>query len=64
MGHYNKLDVCYGPLWRISLFAMGHCSGFGYALWATAQNEALQQKSVLISVLWVIALDLVMRYGP
>jgi hypothetical protein len=51
MGHYGEfgfalwataadLDIRYGPLWR----------GFGYPLWATVQNEALQ--------------DLVMRNGP
>jgi hypothetical protein len=45
---------------------MGHCGGFGYALWATAENEndAVQYKFVLIPALWVIAQDLVMHYGP
>jgi hypothetical protein len=43
---------------------MGHFGGFGYALWAAVGNEALQSKSVLISALWAIAQDLVMRYGP
>ncbi len=57
-----NLVVRYGPLWRIWLYAMGHCGGFGYALWATARNEAVQYKSVVISALWAIAQDLVMRY--
>ena len=35
------LAMRYGPLRRIWLTAMGHCSGFGYALWATAGNEAV-----------------------
>jgi hypothetical protein len=34
--------VYYGPLRRIWFYAMGHCGGFGYALWATARNEAVQ----------------------
>jgi hypothetical protein len=57
------LAMRYGPLRRIWLYAMGHCGGFGYALWATAGNEAIQLKYVLISALWAIAQDLVMRYG-
>ncbi len=28
----------YGPLRRTWLTAMGHCGGFGYALWATAAD--------------------------
>jgi uncharacterized membrane protein YpjA len=58
-----NLVVCYGPLRWIWLYAMGHCSGFGYALWATTRNEAVQYNSVVISALWAIAQDLVMRYG-
>jgi hypothetical protein len=46
-----NLVMCYETLQRILLYAMGHCCGFGYALWATARNEAVKQKSVLISVL-------------
>jgi hypothetical protein len=75
MGHCGKfcsmlwdsmvnLVVCYGPLQRIWLYAMGNCGGFAYALWATGQNEVIQYKSVLISALWDIAQDMVMRYGP
>jgi hypothetical protein len=26
---------------QIWLYALGHCVGFGYALWATARNEAI-----------------------
>jgi hypothetical protein len=37
-----NLVVRYGPLWRIWFYAMGHCVGFGYALWANAWNEAIQ----------------------
>jgi hypothetical protein len=47
-----NLVVRYGPLRR-----------FGYALWATARNEAVQYKSEVISALWAIAQDLVMHYG-
>ncbi len=36
------LAMRYGPLQQIWLYAMGHCGGFGYALWATARNEAVQ----------------------
>jgi hypothetical protein len=56
-----NLFVRNGPLRRIWLYAMGHCGGFGYKLWATARNEAVP---VLISSLWAIAQDFVMRYGP
>ncbi len=42
MGHYGELVARCGPLWWIWLYAMGHCGGFGYALWATARNEAVQ----------------------
>ncbi len=59
-----NLVVRYGPLRRIWLYAMGHCSGFGYELWAIAQNKAVQYKSIVISVLWARAQDLVIRYGP
>jgi hypothetical protein len=58
-----NLVVRYGPLRRIWLYAMGHCGRFGYALWATARNEAVQYKSIVISALWAIVQDLVMRYG-
>ncbi len=34
----SKVFPCYGPLRRISLSAMGHCGGFGYALWATTAD--------------------------
>jgi hypothetical protein len=37
-----SLVVCYGPLLWIWLKAMGQCGRFGYALWAIAQNEAIQ----------------------
>ncbi len=74
MGHCGKffyalwaimvnLVVRYGPLRWIWLYAMGHCGGFGHALWATAWNEAAQYKYVVISALWAIAQDLVMRCG-
>jgi hypothetical protein len=48
---------------------MGHCSDFGYivvifVMPANPQNEAEQQKSVMIPTLWAIAQDLVMYYGP
>jgi hypothetical protein len=46
-----NLVVCYGPLRWIYLCAMGHCGGFGYGLWATARNKAVQYKSVVISAL-------------
>jgi hypothetical protein len=59
-----NLVARYGLLRRIWLYAMGHCGRFGYALWATARNEAVQYKSAVISALWAIAQDLVMRYGP
>jgi hypothetical protein len=59
-----NLVVRYGPLRRIWLCAMGRCSGFGYGLWATARNKAVGYKSVVISALWAIAPDLVIRYGP
>ncbi len=42
----------------------GRCGKFSYALWATAQNEVVQYKSVKISVLWVIMQDLIIPYGP
>ncbi len=56
--------ACYGLLRQIFLCAMGHCGGFDYGLWASARNKAIQYKSVVISVLWAIAQDLVIRYGP
>jgi hypothetical protein len=59
-----NLVVRYGPLWQIWLCAMGHCGGFGYGLGATARNKAVQYKSVVISALWAIAQDLVIRYWP
>jgi hypothetical protein len=37
-----NLVVRNGPLWRIWLYAMDHYGGFGYVLWATARNEAVQ----------------------
>jgi hypothetical protein len=36
MGHCGEFVMRYGPLQQICLFAMGHCSGFGSLLWATA----------------------------
>jgi hypothetical protein len=53
MGHFIKifyalwatmanLVVRNGPLRQIWLNAMGHCGGFGYTLWATTRNEAVQ----------------------
>jgi hypothetical protein len=71
-----NLVLCYGPLQQIWLCAMGHCGELGNALWATAadllykrygatvRNEAVQYKSVTIPVLWAIAQDLVVPYGP
>jgi hypothetical protein len=37
-----NLVLRYGPLRQIWFYAMGHCDGFGYALLATARNEAVQ----------------------
>ncbi len=42
---------------------MGQCGGFGYALWATARNEAVHSRSVLISALWAIAQDWICAMG-
>jgi hypothetical protein len=64
MGHYGEFGcalwstvadfvIRYGPLKRID-----------YALWATAWNEAIKKKSILIFALRAIAQDLVMSYGP
>ncbi len=36
---------------------MGNCGGFGYALWATAWNEAVQKKPMTNSTLWATAQD-------
>jgi hypothetical protein len=64
MGHYGKFGCALLPLRRIFFYAKGHCGGFGYALWATARNKAVQSKSLLISALWAIAQDLFICYGP
>jgi hypothetical protein len=36
-----NLMMRYGPVQQIWLCTMGHCSGCGYALEASARNEAL-----------------------
>jgi hypothetical protein len=59
-----NLVMRYGPLQQIWLRARDCCGRFGYMLWATAQNEAVQYKSAMISALWAIVQDLVMCYGP
>jgi hypothetical protein len=47
---------------------MNHCSEFGYELWASAQNDAIQYRPVMISSLWAIVQevqdlqDLLMRW--
>jgi hypothetical protein len=58
--------MLYGPLQQIWLFFMGHCSEFGYTvwaaaldlcskLWATKQNEAVQKIYLTILELWAKA---------
>jgi hypothetical protein len=75
MGYYGEFDYAlwatvanlvmrYRPLRKILLCALGHCSQNGYALWAIAGNEAVQQKSVTISALWGIRQDLILCNRP
>ncbi len=67
----------YGPLRQIWLCAMGHCSEFGDALWATAANLMMRYGPLLRiwlgamgrcggfgDALWATAANFVMRYGP
>jgi hypothetical protein len=65
----------YGPQQQIWLCAMGHCGGFGSALWAAAQNEAIHTVKICDDMCavghsagfsfapWDIARDLVLRCG-
>ncbi len=41
-GPLRCLVVHYEPLRQLCLYTIGHCSEFGYALWATARNKAIQ----------------------
>ncbi len=75
MGHCSEFSYA---LWATTVNLVvryGYYTRFGYSLVAIARNEAVQLKSVMISVLWAlahhlvialwaIAQDLVMRYGP
>ncbi len=49
-----KVFPRYGPLRRILVSAMGHCGGFGYALWATAADLVIRY--VPLRRIWLCAM--------
>jgi hypothetical protein len=43
----QDLAMCYGPLCKIWLCAMGSNKGFGYAIWAIAPKQLPERRSYL-----------------
>jgi hypothetical protein len=61
MGHRGKFVVVLWATVANLVLCCGLLVGFDYALLVTSCNEAIKKKSFTISLLWTIALDLILR---